>query len=252
MTSMTNWVTRLLAILFLSSLAGVVFLYLFLDIAGWMQIAGYAVPPVLAVLFLSFSGCAKRGWVAVLLLAATAGFNVPLQNWLFHSADDIVQYPSVEALFQPENKALYFRFDTLDYHLSGKGTALITRTHTRRVGRHRYKKETTQHTYTVVPVFADTLPRNQYRKREVVAWIGDLHKKDLQQVVCFERCRFNLEDYQTAAGKSPCKRHRADAPFIRPLYQSFITQTEWRMIFLKTFCIVTGLLIFVGIFLNRR
>ena len=171
---MTNWITRLLALLFFSSLAGLAFLFFFLDIAGWIQIPGYAVPPVLSVFYMFFCGYAKKGWIVALMLAATTSFNIPLQNWLFHSADDIVQYKSAEALYQPENKALYFRFD-------------------------------------------DSLPRNQYRKREVIAWITDMHKKDLQPVVCFERCRFNLEDYQKAAKKSPCRLHRANAPFIRPL-----------------------------------
>ena len=166
---MTNWITRLLALLFFSSLAGLAFLFFFLDIAGWIQIPGCAVPPVLSVFYMFFCGYAKKGWIVALMLAATTSFNIPLQNWLFHSADDIVQYKSAEALYQPENKALYFRFDTLDYSLSGKGTALITRTRNRRIGRHSYRKETTQHTYTVVPVFADSLPRNQYRKREVIA-----------------------------------------------------------------------------------
>ena len=103
---MTNWITRLLALLFFSSLAGLTFLFFFLDIAGWIQIPGYAIPPVLCVFYMFFSGYAKKGWIVALMLAATTSFNIPLQNWLFHSADDIVEYKSAEALYQPENKAL--------------------------------------------------------------------------------------------------------------------------------------------------
>ena len=63
------------------------------------------------------------------MAAASMAFNIPLQNWLFHSADEVVRYHAVTDLYNLENNALYFTFDTLevDYARRSSVTQLVTR-----------------------------------------------------------------------------------------------------------------------------
>lgn len=71
-------------------------------------------------------------------------------------------------------------------------------------------------------------------------------------VVCYERCIFDLDDYQKAIDRSRCKLHHPQAPIIRPLYSQFITRQEWKGIFLNVAWIVLSVLIVLGVILNYQ
>ena len=75
---------------------------------------------------------------------------------------------------------------------------------------------------------------------------------DIQAVVCYERCIFDLDDYQKAIDRSRCKLHHPQAPIIRPLYSQFITRQEWKGIFLNVAWIVLSVLIVLGVILNYQ
>ena len=85
------------------------------------------------------------------------------------------------------------------------------------------------------------MPRHKYEEREVKAWVIPVRHEKGQAVVCYERCIFDLDDYQKAIDRSRCKLHHPQAPIIRPLYSQFITRQEWKGIFFEccmdcTFC----------------
>lgn len=250
---MTNWIYNLLALLIFPTLLGIIaFYFLQSYLQDWILILSYGAASIVATLLAYFFY--KGKWATLfyfLIFFTTLAFNIPLQNWLFHSADDIANYASIEDLYNPEKSALYFKFDSpLTVDLSGRGSVTITRT--TRTGRCGTHTRTTRHQYTVIPVFNDTLPKSQYTKREVKAWITSTKKPNGKEVLCYEKCSFDLDSYRQAAAKSRCKLHHADTPFIRPVYNSFITKTEWKYISMKTFCIVCGILIFTGIWMNKR
>lgn len=249
---MTNWIYKLLALLLFPTLLGIVAIYfLQSSLHDWILIPSYGASSVVATLLAYF--CYRGKWAKLfcfLIFSTTLTFNIPLQNWLFHSADDIVTYTSIEDLYNPEKDALYFKFDSpLRVDLSSRSSVTITRT--TRTGRRGTRTRTTRHQYSVIPVFNDTLPKSQYTKREVKAWIASSKKPDDEDILCYEKCSFDLDGYQQAVAKSRCKLHHADAPLIRPVYNSFITKTEWKGIFMKTLCIVCGILIFTGIWMNK-
>ena len=77
------------------------------------------------------------------------------------------------------------------------------------------------------------------------------HEKG-QAVVCYERCIFDLDDYQRAIDRSRCKLHHPQAPIIRPLYSQFITRQEWKGIFLNVAWIVLSVLMVLGVILNYQ
>ena len=54
------------------------------------------------------------GLLLLWTFVASVAFNVPLQNWLFHSADDIVRYASITDLYKEKDKPMYFTFDRLE------------------------------------------------------------------------------------------------------------------------------------------
>jgi hypothetical protein len=64
------------------------------------------------------------------------------------------------------------------------------------MGRHRYRKEQKQYHFSVAPAFTDSLPRHKYEEREVKAWVIPVRHEKGQAVVCYERCIFDLDDYQ--------------------------------------------------------
>ena len=73
------------------------------------------------------------------MAAASMAFNIPLQNWLFHSADEVVRYHAVTDLYNGGNNALYFTFDTLEVDYARRSSVTVTREVTRSMGRHRYR-----------------------------------------------------------------------------------------------------------------
>ena len=72
------------------------------------------------------------------------------------------------------------------------------------------------------------------------------------RALCYERCIFDLDDYQKAIDRSRCKLHHPQAPIIRPLYSQFITRQEWKGIFLNVAWIVLSVLIVLGVILNYQ
>ena len=80
---------------------------------GWLQITTYALPPLLTLAGGAFI-IASRWKIPFLILmaAASMAFNIPLQNWLFHSADEVVRYHAVTDLYNGGNNALYCTFCT--------------------------------------------------------------------------------------------------------------------------------------------
>ena len=188
----------------------------------------------------------------ILMAAASMAFNIPLQNWPFHSADEVVRYHAVTDLYNLENNALYFTFDTLEVDYARRSSVTVTREVTRSMGRHRYRKEQKQYHFSVAPAFTDSLPRHKYEEREVKAWVIPVRHEKGQAVVCYERCIFDLDDYQKAIDRSRCKLHHPQAPIIRPLYSQFITRQEWKGIFLNVAWIVLSVLIVLGVILNYQ
>lgn len=251
---MKNWVVKLLLLLLIPSIVGVLFTFAFGSGATvYMQLAMYICVPLLTLVLGFFFVKVKRAIpLLVLLVIASIAFNVPLQNWLFHSADEIVRYASVTDLYNSNHKALYFIFDTLEVDYKRKSSVTITREVTRSNGRHRFRKEKKQYHYAVAPVFKDSLSKHQYADREVKAWVVPVAHSREQVAICYERCYFDLDDYQKAIDKSPCKLHHPQAVIIKPLYSQFITRQEWKKIFFHVGGIVLSVLMVLGIVLNYR
>lgn len=251
---MKNWVVKLLLLLLIPSILGVLFtVILGSDTTVYMQLAIYICAPLLTLVLGFF--LVKVKWATpllALLVIASIAFNVPLQNWLFHSADEIVRYASVTDLYNPNHKALYFVFDTLEVDYKRKSSVTITREVTRSNGRHRFRKEKKQVHYAVAPVFKDSLPKRRYADREVKAWVVPVAHSGEQGAICYERCYFDRDDYQKAIDKSPCRLHHPQAVIIKPLYSQFITRQEWKKIFFNASWIVLLVLIVLGIVLNYR
>lgn len=251
---MKNWVVKLLLLLLIPSILGVLFTVIFgSDTTVYMQLAIYICAPLLTLVLGFF--LVKVKWATpllALLVIASIAFNVPLQNWLFHSADEIVRYASVTDLYNPNHKALYFVFDTLEVDYKRKSSVTITREVTRSNGRHRFRKEKKQVHYAVAPVFKDSLPKRRYADREVKAWVVPVSHSREQAAICYERCYFDRDDYQKAIDKSPCRLHHPQAVIIKPLYSQFITRQEWKKIFFNASWIVLLVLIMLGIVLNYR
>lgn len=251
---MKNWVVKLLLLLLIPSILGVLFTVIFgSDTTVYMQLAIYICAPLLTLVLGFF--LVKVKWATpllALLVIASIAFNVPLQNWLFHSADEIVRYASVTDLYNPNHKALYFVFDTLEVDYKRKSSVTITREVTRSNGRHRFRKEKKQGHYAVAPVFKDSLPKRRYADREVKAWVVPVAHSREQAAICYERCYFDRDDYQKAIDKSPCRLHHPQAVIIKPLYSQFITRQEWKKIFFNASWIVLLVLIVLGIVLNYR
>lgn len=251
---MKNWVVKLLLLLLIPSILGVLFtVILGSDTTVYMQLAIYICAPLLTLVLGFF--LVKVKWATpllALLVIASIAFNVPLQNWLFHSADEIVRYASVTDLYNPNHKALYFVFDTLEVDYKRKSSVTITREVTRSNGRHRFRKEKKQVHYAVAPVFKDSLPKRRYADREVKAWVVPVAHSREQAAICYERCYFDRDDYQKAIDKSPCRLHHPQAVIIKPLYSQFITRQEWKKIFFNASWIVLSVLIVLGIVLNYR
>ena len=100
---MKNWVVKLLLLLFIPSFVGILFtVILGFNPGGWLQIATYAFPPLLTLAGGAFI-VASRWKVPFLILMAVASmaFNMPLQNWLFYSADEVVVSIRPRACFSP-------------------------------------------------------------------------------------------------------------------------------------------------------
>ena len=96
------------------------------------------------------------------------------------------------------------------------------------------------------------MPRHKYEAREVKAWVIPVSHEKGQAVVCYERCIFDLDDYQRAIDRSRCKLHQPQAPIIRPLYSQFITRQEWKGIFLNVTWIVLSVLMVLGVILDYQ
>lgn len=251
---MKNWVVKLLLLLLIPSIVGVLFTFAFgFGTTVYMQLTMYICAPLLTLVLGFFFVKVKRAIpLLVLLVIASIAFNVPLQNWLFHSADEIVRYASVTDLYNSNHKALYFIFDTLEVDYKRKSSVTITREVTRSNGRHRFRKEKKQYHYAVAPVFKDSLSKHQYADREVKAWVVPVAHSREQVAICYERCYFDLDDYQKAIDKSPCKLHHPQAVIIKPLYSQFITRQEWKKIFFHVGGIVLSVLMVLGIVLNYK
>ena len=234
---MKNWVVKLLVLLFIPSLAGILFtVALGFNPGGWLQITTYAFPPLLTLAGGAFI-VASRWKIPFLILMAAAS---------------MVRYHAVTDLYNLENNALYFTFDTLEVDYARRSSVTVTREVTRSMGRHRYRKEQKQYHFSVAPAFTDSLPRHKYEEREVKAWVIPVRHEKGQAVVCYERCIFDLDDYQKAIDRSRCKLHHPQAPIIRPLYSQFITRQEWKGIFLNVAWIVLSVLIVLGVILNYQ
>ena len=164
----------------------------------------------------------------------------------------MVRYHAVTDLYNGGNNALYFTFDTLEVDYARRSSVTVTREVTRSMGRHRYRKEQKQYHFSVAPAFTDSLPHHKYEEREVKAWVIPVRHEKGQAVVCYERCIFDLDDYQKAIDRSRCKLHHPQAPIIRPLYSQFITRQEWKGIFLNVAWIVLSVLIVLGVILNYQ
>lgn len=250
---MKKWVTILLLLLLLPSFIGLLVTYILPDSSEWGQVLSYVFAPVFTAIFayFLFQTRWKSLWVLLMIIGSVA-FNIPLQNWLFHSADEIVCYSSVTDLYLPSNKALYFTFDTLEVDYKRISRVTITKKRTHKRGRHSYRTEEKQYYYSVAPAFADTLTLSEYAEREVKAWVVPVeHKVDLP-LICYERCIFDLDDYQQAIDKSFCKLHHPDAPVIRPLYHPFTTRKEWRNIFFHIGGLVLSLFVLIGVLMDYR
>ena len=129
---MKNWVVKLLLLLFIPSFVGILFtVILGFNPGGWLQITTYALPPLLTLAGGAFI-VASRWKIPFLILmaAASMAFNIPLQNWLFHSADEVVRYHAVTDLYNLENNALYFTFDTLEVDYAHTSCHLTSDSHT--------------------------------------------------------------------------------------------------------------------------
>ena len=209
-----------------------------------------------SVSFFYYCGYLLQGrWMGLLLLwtfVASVAFNVPLQNWLFHSADDIVRYASITDLYKEKDKPMYFTFDRLEVDNKRRSTIGIWREHTRRVSRQSYRTEKKQHWYSVSPVFEDSLPEHKYAEREVKAWVVAVKHDKQDSLVCYEWCTFDIGDYKKAIDKSRCKVQHSDAPIIKPLYKQFTTKSEWRNIFLNVGLLVFSIQVLIGVIMNYR
>lgn len=251
---MKNWVVKLLLLLFIPSLAGILLTVILCSHSdGWLQIVTYAFPSLLTLAggIFMISSRWKTPFLTLMVVASIA-FNIPLLNWLFHSADEVVRYHSVTDLYSPENDALYFTFDTLEVDYARRSSVTIIREVTRGAGRHRFRREHKQYHYSVAPAFADSLPKHKFADREVKAWVIPVAHSKNQSAICYERCVFELDDYQKAINQSRCRLQHPQAPIIRPLYSQFITRQEWRGIFLNAAWIVLSVLIGLGVILNYQ
>lgn len=251
---MKNWVTKFLLLLLLPSLAGVLLTAaLGANPGGWLQIATYLFPSVLTLVggFFVVGGKWRFPFLLSMLVSSLA-FNIPLQNWLFHSANEVVRYRSVTDLYTANQNVLYFMFDTLHVDYAHRSSVTVKREITRSNGRHRYRKETKFYHYTVAPAFEDDLPRHKYADREVKAWVVPVKHEKHAPVICYERCMFELDDYQKAIDKSPCTRHHPQAMVIRPLYKPFISTAEWKTWFINIGSIVLSILILAGVIVNYK
>lgn len=251
---MKNWVVKLILLLLIPSLLGVLFtVILGSNPNGWLQIVTYAFPPLLTLIGGAFVVSSKWKTLFLFLMAVvSAVFNIPLQNWFFHSADEVVRYHSITDLYNPENDALYFTFDTLEIDYLRRSSITITREVSHSTGRHRFRREKKQYYYSVAPVFKDSLPKHKFTDREVKAWVIPVAHSEKQSAICYERCVFDQSDYQKAIDKFRCKFHHPQAPIIRPLYSQFITRQEWKSIFLNAAWIVFSVLIVTGVVINYQ
>ena len=111
-----NRISKLLLLLIIPSLLGLIFTCIFRGYtANWIQILCYSFAPLVSSIIVAI--CFRGRWMGLLLLwtfVASVAFNVPLQNWLFHSADDIVRYASITDLYKEKDKPMYFTFDRLE------------------------------------------------------------------------------------------------------------------------------------------
>ena len=240
-----NRISKLLLLLIIPSLLGLIF--------NWIQILCYSFAPLVSSIIVAI--CFRGRWMGLLLLwtfVASVAFNVPLQNWLFHSADDIVRYASITDLYKEKDKPMYFTFDRLEVDNKRRSTIGIWREHTRRVSRHSYRTEKKQHWYSVSPVFEDSLPEHKYAEREVKAWVVAVKHDKQDSLVCYEWCTFDIGDYKKAIDKSRCKVQHSDAPIIKPLYKQFTTKSEWRNIFLNVGLLVFSIQVLIGVIMNYR
>ena len=105
-----NRISKLLLLLIIPSLLGLIFTCIFRGYtANWIQILCYSFAPLVSSIIVAI--CFRGRWMGLLLLwtfVASVAFNVPLQNWLFHSADDIVRYASITDLYKEKDKPMYF------------------------------------------------------------------------------------------------------------------------------------------------
>lgn len=250
---MNNWVVKLLLALGVPALAGVGFTYFLQpDMSGWLVIVSYAVAPLLSIGTVLFFRVRRQGLLAALMAVASIAFNVPLQNWLFHSADDVVRYASVHDLYEAKEKPVYFAFDRLEVDGARSSSVVVQRDQNRRVSRRVYRREKKSFTFTVSPAFEDSLPAMKYAEREVKAWVASVKHPSGVSPICYEWCVFDLDDYRKAIAKSRCKVCHPDAPLIRPLYKPFITKRKWKAIFLHTGCAVLSVLILTGVIINYK
>ena len=97
---MKNWVVKLLLLLFIPSLAGILFTVALVLIRG--LVTNYD------VCFTSVTHSRRRGFYRCFKMensfsyidgSCKYGLNMPLQNWLFHSADEVVRYHAVTDLY---------------------------------------------------------------------------------------------------------------------------------------------------------
>lgn len=97
---MKNWVVKLLVLLFIPSLAGILFTVALGFNPGLVTNYDVCFPPLLTLAGGAFI-IASRWKIPFLILmaAASMAFNIPLQNWLFHSADEVVRYHAVTDLY---------------------------------------------------------------------------------------------------------------------------------------------------------
>ena len=90
--------------------------------------------------------------------STSMAFNIPLQNWLFHSADEVVRYHAVTDLYNG-GIMLCILLSILWRWIMPEGAVWLSLVRWHEVwAEHRYRKEQKQYHFSVAPAFTDSLP----------------------------------------------------------------------------------------------
>lgn len=255
---MKNWVIKLLVALTASiaiSLLATVIAHTF-HLAFWTRMISVLGGFIIAMLVMFAFQISKNSKILFLLSILPGAATIIAHNWLFYSADEIVEYANLEEAAKAEDKALYFTLSNYYYDTEGAGDLQITTTRKRRRG----GKSVTKKVYTAIPLFTDSLSQtaegwliydtsaDNYHQAETYE---DLLK--FEDILCFERYTEELEDFKSAIEYSSYKDKTVEDPvFLYPLYKEFIPTHTWRKYF-SLFYVGSGtIFILIGVILNYR